>query len=364
MATKTFESKVRGCILGSVLGDAMGGPPEFQSVKAWAEKMGTDWIDYLAKGGRSSPLSYWRKGTPPGTGTDDTRNNWLFFRLGVERGRIPSAREFAIRFRAVGRDPIAFFPEHPEMEEIAKRQYGRRRGERDDSLPPTQAIRRYNTPGLSGLIRLAWAGLLCPGNPEGAYIAAYNADYVDQLYAKEAVAMLAACVSIAVVEDVEPLDLFRRVTKLDPFAGVGQSGINAGWFIRRNLLPLCERFVEAESDRAAAEELVRLLLGYGPMDAFKTFGLPCAALVAAQGDAFRAMQIAVNHPGLDVRGAPAEDIYQDIDCYGTVAGALGGAVAGVEAFPEEMINSVISANQEVYGIDLEATIQDYLDKFG
>ena len=364
MATKRFESRVRGCILGSVLGDAMGGPPEFQSVQAWAEKMGTDWIDYLSPSTRCHPLNYWRSGTPPGTGTDDTRNNWLFFRLGLELRRVPTAREAAGRFLQVGQDPIAFFPEHPEMEQIAKRQYGHRRNERDDSLPPEEAIRRSNTPGLSGLIRLAWAGLLCPGNPEGAYVAAYNADYVDQLYAKEAVAMLAACVSIAVVEDVEPLDLFRRVTDLDPFAGVGQSGINVGWFIRRNLLPLCEHFVDAESDRAAAKELVQLLIGYGPFDAFKTFGLPCAAMVATRGDAFRAMQIAINHPGLNVSGAPDEDIYQDIDCYGTVVGALGGAIAGVEAYPEEMVDNVIAANQEVYGIDLEATIQEYLAKFG
>ena len=364
MVTGEFESKVRGCILGSVLGDAMGGPPEFQSVKAWAEKMGTDWIDYLARGDRCRPFAYWRSDTPPGTGTDDTRSNWLFLRLGIELGRMPSAREFAIRFRQVARDPRAFFDGGAELEELAKGQYGRWLTRDDASFPPSTAVNRYNTPGLMGLITLAWAGLLCPGNPEGAYVAAYNADTRDQLYAKEAVAMLAACVSIAVVEDVQPLELFRRVTELDPFAGVGQSGINVGWFIRRNLLPLCEQVADVESDRAAARELVRLLIGFGPMDAFKTFGLPCAALVAAKGDAFRAMQIAVNHPGLDVRGAPAEDISQDIDCYGTVVGALGGAIAGVQAYPEEMIENVISANKEVYGIDLEQTIQDYLDRFG
>ena len=364
MVARTFESKVRGCILGSVLGDAMGGAPEFQSVKAWAEKMGTDWIDYLTRGNRYRPVNFWRRDTPPGTGTDDTRNNWLFLRLGIELGRIPTAREFAIRFRQVARDPRAFFAGDAKMEDLAKRQYGRWLTQGDASFPPPTAVNRYNTPSLGGLITLTWAGLFCPGNPEGAYVAAYNADIRDQLYAKEAVAMLAACVSIAVVEDVEPLNLFRRVAELDPFAGVGQSGINAGWFIKRNLLPLCDRFVDVESDRAAAKELVRLLIGYGPMDAFKTFGVPCAALVAAQGDAFRAMQIAVNHPGLNVQGVPAEDIYQDIDCYGTVVGALGGAMRGVDAYPKEMIDNVISANKEVYGIDLEATIQDYLDKFG
>lgn len=365
MGNERFESRVRGCILGSVLGDSMGGPPEFRSVKEWAERMGTDWIDHLVPAARSHPhpLGYWRTHTPPGTGTDDTRNNWLFFELGVELGRMPTAREFAIRFREVGEDPVAFFPEHPEMEAIAKRQYGRWVRRDDPGLPPSEVIRRYNTPALSGLITLTWAGLLCPGEPEAAYVSAYRADLPDQLYAKEAVAMLAACVSIAVCDDVEPLELLRRVTDLDPFRGIGQSGINAGWYIKRNLLPLCERFVNVESDRAAAQELVRFLIGYGPMDAFKTFGIAWAAMVAAKGDAFRAMQIAVNHPGLDIRGVPNDDIYQDIDCYGTVVGALGGAMVGVEAYPAEMIEQVQISNKEVYGIDLEATIQKYLAKF-
>jgi hypothetical protein len=52
---------------------------------------------------------------------------------------------------------------------------------------------------LSGLIAWTWAWLLFSGRPEAAYEVAFRADFYDIGYAREAVALLAAVVSVGVV---------------------------------------------------------------------------------------------------------------------------------------------------------------------
>jgi hypothetical protein len=44
-----------------------------------------------------------------------------------------------------------------------------------------------------------------------------------------------------------------------------------------------------------------------------------------------------------------------------LAGALAGALWGAEAFPGEMLEQVVAANKQVYGIDLEATIERFIE---
>ena len=46
-----------------------------------------------------------------------------------------------------------------------------------------------------------------------------------------------------------------------------------------------------------------------------------------------------------------------------LAGALAGALWGAEAFPGEMLEQVIEANKWVYGIDLEAMIERFIETF-
>jgi len=47
MITKAEESRIRGCVLGAVLGDAMGAPFEFCSPEKLLSMTGNVWIDRL-----------------------------------------------------------------------------------------------------------------------------------------------------------------------------------------------------------------------------------------------------------------------------------------------------------------------------
>lgn len=92
---------------------------------------------------------------------------------------------------------------------------------------------------------------------------------------------------------------------------------------------------------------MRHLPRWSPIDAL---GVPVAAAYRANGDPKRAMLIAVNDRYLDANDQFAG--FRDIDCMGTVCGALCGALTGIEAFPQEWVEPVVAANQEVYGFDV------------
>jgi hypothetical protein len=94
-----LESRVRGCVLGAALGDAVGGPFEFGPVQRAAARTASPWIDGLCPYEIAPSLhGVWGAQPPAGTGTDDTRYNWLFLELAVELGRMPTGRDLAGRF--------------------------------------------------------------------------------------------------------------------------------------------------------------------------------------------------------------------------------------------------------------------------
>ena len=64
---------------------------------------------------------------------------------------------------------------------------------------------------------------------------------------------------------------------------------------------------------------------------------------------------------MDDRGRPTR--YEDIDCYAALAGAIAGALWGAEAFPGKMLDQVVAANKQVYGIDLETEIERFIETF-
>ena len=208
MTSKGQISKIRGCILGAVLGDAIGGPFEFGPVERAAAQIGQPWIDGLYPYEIApSPHGVWGAQPPAGTGTDDTRYNWLFLELAVELGRMPTGRDLAGRFLEIYRESEALFPGYGAL---ARKQFAHWEGvcrgylgQASDlypGLPPDVLLARslgLNFPILSGLITLTSAGLLFPGRPEDAYQAAFRAAFYDIGYAREAVALLSAAISMA-----------------------------------------------------------------------------------------------------------------------------------------------------------------------
>ena len=218
-ASPSLRSKIRGCVLGASLGDAIGAPFEFQPVEIAPQIDGRPWIDGLYESHISaSPHGVWAQPAPAGTGTDDTRYNWLFLELAIKLGRMPTADDMAAHFLDLYKHPDSVFPGHTEFtreqfehwEGVCRGRLGKT-SNRFPGLEPDELLgRRFglNFPILSGLITVTSAGLLFPGQPESAYRQAFRTAFYDIGYAREAVGLLAAALSIAVAEDITAAERF------------------------------------------------------------------------------------------------------------------------------------------------------------
>jgi ADP-ribosylglycohydrolase len=375
---KQLKDRVRGCILGTVLGDAIGGPFEFGPLSRVPEATGGTWIDDLYPYGpdKGAPHGVWvpsaakGRGAPAGAGTDDTRLNWLYLELAIELGRAPSARDVAVRYLELYERPELAFPGHKDMVrlefehwEAACRGFLGQRSELCPDLPPDVLLARalgLNFPILSGLIALTWVGLLYPGRPEAAYTTAFRTAFYDIGYAREAVGLLAAAISIGAAsgDAISAQALYDRLLTMDPLH------LGSEWsapYVIEHLARCREWVVPDRSDQEIAHDLSVAFRRHHAFGAFRTLAVALLAVLAADGDPLRAITIAANHVGIDDRGQPTR--YEDIDCYAGLAGAVAGSLYGAGAFPPAMLAQVQESNLAVYGIDLEASIVRLIETF-
>ncbi|HJN18527.1 MAG TPA: ADP-ribosylglycohydrolase family protein, partial [Armatimonadota bacterium] len=278
----------------------------------------------------------------------------------AELGRLPSESDLAERFLQLIDHPESAFPLGPDFArswlglwEAPSRGVLGQASEHYPGVPPSVLRDRslgLNFPTLIGLITLTTAGVLFPGDPEQAYRATYETNFLDIGYAKEAVSLLCAAIAAAITSD-SPAGAVREAIALDPYSLGGPFG---GPLMREKLPGLIDRVPLGVPDEVLAEHLSRALDGMHPFDPYKTLAIAVAGVLARPTDPFRAILIAANHRAINADGSLGALL--DIDCYGCVAGALAGAVAGDAAFPDRMLDQVVAANREVYGFDLEATV--------
>lgn len=370
MTTVERQSRIRGCVLGAALGDAIGAPFEFRLPGDQVYRAGRPWIDDLHPfTGEIGPHGVWRSPAPPGTGTDDTRYNWLFIELAAELKRMPSAEEMAGRILEVYERPASFFPQHAELamsqfeawEGVCRGRLGQLSSLH--SGVPADVLRDrsigLNYPTLIGLIACTSAGLLFPGRPEEAYQAAFMTDFVDIGYARECVAILASAISMAVVGWGEVDDILHAALDLDPFDLGGPFG---GPFARDCLRVFLQAERDSSTPEKLAESLSRELARFHPFDPLRTLAIAFAATSSAPADAFTAILIAANHRAFDASGDPGR--FLDIDCYAAVAGALSGALTGTAGLPEAMLAQVVRSNHAVHGFDLLESIDRLIERCG
>ncbi len=160
---------------------------------------------------------------------------------------------------------------------------------------------------------------------------------------------------MAVAGQGEPQDILARAAAMDPLRLGGEFG---GPYVKERLGPFLDEVPGAGSERQTAEFLSGRLARYNVFHPFKTLAIAFASVVARPQEPLKAILIAVNHRG----DAPPR--FQDIDCYGCVAGALAGAMAGSEAFPPELLERVVQSNKDVYGFDSDAVIERLLAALG
>jgi len=340
-------------MVGNAIGDALGGAVEFFSAERLKQKIGKLWVDDFYPYDPDfevHPLGVWRRGPPRGTGTDDTRNNHILAECVVRNGGVINSQFLAIEYIQRYRDRATFYPGYEELAEQNYCGHYRRAcahlGMRELPEAPGPPGAEYGNafPSLSGLINLAFAGLLFRGEPEKAYLKAFALAYFDVGYARDCTAMLAAMVSAALGGPLAAKEMLRVGLTTDPF-GYGKQRYTA-----RVLEKLFRIADEATDDRALVDALSRELQWRHPYDAAEVLGFPLASIRYCDGDPVRSILLSANDRELDGSGQVRR--LRDVDCVAGVAGALVGALRGVDAFPRDWVRDVQAANKEVYGIDI------------
>ena len=349
-------SRILGCMVGNTIGDAFGGVVEFCSAERVKKITGKLWVDEFLpyqKDHGTHPLGVWEAGPPRGTGTDDTRNNQMLVECVIRNGGVVNSQFLAIEYIRQYRDREMIHPKHVDLAESQyKRLYSISCAYLGMSetpfttYPAWATLARGNSfPSLTGLISLGLAGLLYCNEPEAAYRKTFELDFRDIGYARDATAMMAAMISAALGGNISGREMVEVGLQTDPF-GYGNGRLMANRV--REFLQIADA---ADSDQALVDALSPKVEHLHAYDAIDVLGVPMAALYYSDGDPIRTIVMAVNDRDLDENGKLKR--LRDVDCTGGVAGALVGALCGIEAFPQDWVADTLEANKQVYGIDLE-----------
>jgi len=360
--SEMLYDRILGCMVGNAIGDAFGAVVEFCSADRVEKLAGQQWVDRFLPfpdDFGTHPVGVWRAAPPRGTGTDDTRNNHIFAECVIRNGGQINSQLLAMEYMARYRDRAVFYPDHGELaEEHMRHMYERSCAylgmqELPSGRPAWVVASQGNAfPTLWGLISLAFAGLLYAGEPDRAYVKAFELSFLDLGYARDATAMMAAMISAALGGDVSGKEMVKLGLETDPFN-----------FRRRIMVHELAKFRqladEADSDQSLVDAISREVAHRHPFDPIDVLGQPAAAVYYCDGDPIRSIVMAANDRDLDENGGLKQ--LRDVDCTGGVAGALVGALHGVGAFPEDWVEDVMKANREVYGIDIEANARRFYE---
>lgn len=359
--------KFLGSVIGAAVGDAVGAPPEFWPADKFARIYGGDWITdmypFIEKD--PHPLGLWRANPPKGTSTDDTRHNQVFIEAVLKYGLGINSRFLATEHidRYLNRDK-----HYPGYHELATQQFSYGYVEACAHLGiecplrpevPPYVISSHAAgsgyPSAMGLFSIPAAGLLHPGDGESTYIHAFELDYMDFGFARDAFAILATMIGLAFDESLSPRQVVRRALEIDPFRLGGPYYQLAGPRWPRAMVRWVNHCLEiadqAKDDHELVVRISRDVAGEPGFGSKDLLGFAAAAAYYANGDPRRAILIAVNARDVDTEGRLVR--FRDIDCTGSACGALVGAMSGLSAFPQDWVQACLEANREVYGFDIE-----------
>ncbi len=377
-ASVDVDARIRGLLLGTALGDALGGPIEFQPrdrvqglvepPKVWREGEKLDAAARSATAGRLRlrgyrelrpvPESYgqWNHNSEPGTITDDTRHKLVLLHAlhsAERRGRWPIAvKEMAQAYLDWPRSKAVVG--RPGYEALAQDwleeyQLGARWvvGERDmaRALPPERMWQ--SLPTCCGQMILPPLAALYAGRPDEAYRAAYSLAFFDNGIGKDLNAALIAGLAQALVTPLDPANprvAFEAVIKT-----MGETDP-----LRFRKIRWSERAVDRwlnlafKFARGADGEPARLFATLEKEFAYTTkweaqvpFVVIFACLDIAGYDPLAALQLSMEWG-------------HDTDSYAQLLGAFIGALYGPELFQQSWRDAVTARLLTDHGTDMEA----------
>ncbi len=376
-----------GLLLGSFIGDALGGPIEFgarESVQGlttdarnWPDDklLTPDLLEQLSSplemqgydGLRPEPAAYgqWPRNAPAGTVTDDSRHKIILqraIRKALLQSRFPSDQDIARSFLEFS--CIEGRPDSPAIQKLNDEGFREYRfasrwllGERDlDRARPLSRL-WAGVNNCSGQMMFPGLAVAFAGAPEAAYRATYDLDFIDAPIAKDICCGLVAGLASLLGQSGEALsetdDRRRRIDRfestlrdVDPFQY--QQVPFAGRQLNR-WLDTADRLVDKAG--GSPKRLFELLETDGKpvfwWDAHFTLLVPLSILKLCNYEPMAAMHLTL-------------DFGHDTDSYAQVLGAIVGALDGVGVFPNVWRENVVQRLEADYGENLQAWCDDLL----
>lgn len=351
----SVQDKIEGMLVGSVIGDAAGGPVEFvhpPDRSYWStttEKITPRGKEELAARFRlrsypkeAEPFAQWEGYAPPGTITDDTRFKLILFNALKNHHGILSLETFArsvLEFRE--ELPLKYRDNFDEwIPEIA---YATKwaLGERDNAYP----VERIwgGIPTMEGQMPFLPVAALNPDDPEWCYRKTYELGYFDIGVAKDMNSALVAGLARALQEDGSWQNLEAAMRGVDPY------GYNQTLYVQRELtrwLDLSKQFVNRADGNIAT--LFTILENELQTIYWWEAWVPIVVVFAVAG-------IVDYHPLASMQ--LILEFGHDTDSYAQVLGAILGALHGKNVFPESMRLTVNQRMKEQFGQNVDDWIR-------
>jgi len=314
-------AKAHGCLAGLALGDAMGCPTEFLTPEQIAAEYGR------VEGLVAAPAWHPHSAMSPGRVTDDTEQALALAGVYLHAGRMSAeamARALLNWAEAQGRR-LSLYAGPSTRRALEALRAG---------VAPRESGRAGKTNGAA--MRVAPVGIVRAGDFEGALADAVEAGL--PTHGTSLALSAAAAVACAVAEAM------REDATLEGVLEAGMEGAVRGrafgaWVWTPPLEKRIELALRLVRQADSEAEALQTLYAYVGVDLTVTESVPTAfgLVVLAEGDPMRAVRYAANIGG-------------DTDTIGAIAGAICGALQGVEALDRALLAEV----ERVNGLDLAA----------
>lgn len=322
-----LEDKILASLSAAVIGDALGAPTEQRSIAEIRNLFGGR-VETFFEPPADSPYA---KGRRAAQFTDDSSQMILLAEAFVRGGGAVTARDVADMMISWSRMPQYFphFAGPSTRRAIAALEEG--------ADPETiGATGREATVGASngGAMRVAPAGLVHPGDIEGAVRAAAVTCRPSHFTSigVSAAGAIAAAVAVALRDDATILDIVRAaLVGADLGHEIGaKEGRDVAGALVRNRIELAVRIASTAPDLDTAIRDIAGTVGTG-LHAAEAAPAAIGFFVAAAGDPWWAAVAAANSG-------------DDTDTVGCMACAIAGAYSGMAAVPADKLAQVLEAN--------------------